>query len=117
MRHQTRAEKALIGLRPAHDKTPRVQGGDRANHPTCQVFFSHGVIIFFRLKLPFFHRLYDRHFDAECLNLSIGDNQIKILPRHVPQCLFPARDPSPSRLLQRWTGKSSHPRFVAEIDG
>jgi hypothetical protein len=45
--HRTRTKKALIGRRPAHDKTPRVQGGDRANRTDCQVFFAHFVIIFF----------------------------------------------------------------------
>ncbi len=47
MGHRTRVKKALIGRPPAHDKPPRVQGGDRANRTDCQVTFAHFVIIFF----------------------------------------------------------------------
>jgi hypothetical protein len=46
MGHRTRAKKALIGLRTAHDKTPRAQGGDRANRSFCQVIFAHFMITF-----------------------------------------------------------------------
>lgn len=39
-------KKLLIGRRPAHSKSIRVQGGDHANRFFCQVFSSHFVNIF-----------------------------------------------------------------------